>query len=150
MGAELDGILRDEALVVLVCSALQAEGKTTSAISLARTHALSGANTLLIDADLRKPNVERTTGCRSEVGFLDYLMAWGTPERLMPAAAHDPLSPLVILTAGERSAIPTDQLINSKAFHLLVNNLKKEFDIIIIDSPPSLAGRRYAVSGAPR
>jgi polysaccharide biosynthesis transport protein len=80
MGAEFDGILRDEALVVLVCSALQAEGKTTSAISLARTYALSGANTLLIDADLRKPNVERTTGCRSEVGFLDYLMAWGTPE----------------------------------------------------------------------
>ncbi len=150
MGAELDGILRDEALVVLVCSALQAEGKTTSAISLARTYALSGANTLLIDADLRKPNVERTTGCRSEVGFLDYLMAWGSPEGLMPAAAHDPLSPLVILTAGERSAIPTDQLINSKAFHLLVNNLKKEFDIIIIDSPPLLpvVDTRYLVRHA--
>ena len=147
--AKGDGV-QSGAGVILVCSALQAEGKTTTAIALARTYALSGAHTLLIDADLRKPTLAQNLRCASPVGLLDYLVAWGTPDAPAPEAALDPLSPLVVLTAGERSAIPTDQLINSKALQELIENLRREFDVIIIDTPPLLpvVDTRYLVRHA--
>lgn len=124
--------------IILVSSALQAEGKTTTAISLARTYALSGARTLLIDADLRKPTVGPLLSCASPVALMDYLVSWDTPEARAPEAVHDPLSPLMVLTAGPRSSIPTDQLINSKAFNMLLKQLVGELDVIVIDSPPLL------------
>ena len=124
--------------IILVCSALQAEGKTTTAIALARTYALAGARTLLIDADLRKPTVGLRLSCTSTIGLLDYLVGWSTPAAPSPEATHDPISPLMVLTAGARSSIPTDQLINSKAFNLLLKELRPELDMIIIDSPPLL------------
>ena len=138
MGMERAATPREGAGIILVCSALKAEGKTTIAIALARTYALSGARTLLIDADLRKPAVDQLLGCKSPVGLLDYLVSWGKPEAHAPEPAQDPASPLVVLTAGLRSSIPTDQLINSKAFQVLLKTLTPEFDIIIIDSPPLL------------
>ena len=138
LGIERSTRQRDGAGVILVCSALQAEGKTTTAIALARTYALSGARTLLMDADMRKPTVEQRLSCTSPVGLLDYLVSWGKPDVRAPEAAQDPASPLIVLTAGARSPIPTDQLINSKAFQLLIKSLLPEFDMIIIDSPPLL------------
>ena len=138
LGMQTTVSARANAGIILVCSALQAEGKTTTAIALARTYALSGARTLLLDADLRKPSVEVRMGCSSEVGLLDYLTSWGTGAALAPLAAQDPLSPLVVLTAGGRSSVPTDQLINSKAFDQLIKGLMAEFDMIVIDSPPLL------------
>lgn len=138
MGMEQASTPRAGAGVILICSALQAEGKTTTAVSLARTYALSGMRTLLIDADLRKPAVESRLGVASPVGLLDYLVSWGVPDAMQPQPALDPLSPLVVLTAGERSSVPTDQLINSRAFQALLKGLVREFDIILIDSPPLL------------
>ncbi len=126
------------ASVILVCSALPAEGKSTSAIALARTYALAGARTMLIDADLRKPSLELVLSCKSTVGLLEYLVGAGKTEAQSAEAVHDFLSPLLVLTAGERSSVPTDQLINSKAFNQLLKQLAPDFDVIVIDSPPIL------------
>lgn len=129
---------RGGAGIILVCSALQAEGKTTTAIALARTYALSGANTLLLDADLRKPSVELGMNCASKIGLLDFLISCGTTSPRAPVTAKDPLSPLRVMTAGARSSVPTDVLINGKAFGLLIKSLSAEYDMIIIDSTPLL------------
>lgn len=124
--------------VILVCSALQAEGKTTTAIALARTYAMSGARTLLIEADLRKPAIAGRLGIESKVGLLDYLVSAGADAITQMEAAADPYSPLLVLMAGERSSAPTDQMINSVAFRNLLEVAILNFDIVILDSPPLL------------
>lgn len=52
--------------------------------------------------------------------------------------AEDPISPVVVLPAGPRSAIPTDQLLISKRFQSIMDIAAGTFDIIIIGSPPLL------------
>ena len=127
-----------QARVILIASALQAEGKTTAAIALARTYALSGASVLLIDADLRNPSVEPRLVETTSVGLLDYLLSWGSATPHLPQAVEDPLTSLVVLSAGVRSVVPTDQLFNGKAWQQLLASLKPDFDVILIDSPPLL------------
>lgn len=132
------GPARPGGRVVLVCSALPAEGKTTTALSLARTYALAGVRTLLIDADLRKPAVAARLGIEPGIGLHDYLTSWGRKEGVTLQAVPDPQSPLIVLTAGERSAVPTDQLINSTAFKSLLDEATSSLDVVILDSPPLL------------
>lgn len=124
--------------VVLITSALPAEGKSTTAISLARTYAMAGAHTLLIDADLRKPTIATRMGVECEVGLFEYLSKNGGSDTNELKAVQDPLSQLTMLTAGKRSTVPTDQLINSVAFRSLIKVARDNFDVIIIDSPPLL------------
>ncbi len=124
--------------VIIACSALPAEGKTSCALALARTYALAGMRTLLVDADLRKPGIARRIGASSTTGLLDYLLHQGALGAATLETAEDPLSPLAVLTAGERSTVPTGQLIDSRAFHGLLGAAVRSFDIVVLDSPPLL------------
>lgn len=126
------------ARVILVCSALQAEGKTTTAIALARTYALSGSRTLLIDADLRRPSVAGRLGLGETAGLIDFLTHARLDETRNIKTAIDPLSSLVVMGAGARSSMPTDQLLNSDSFRAMLDVVATRFDIVIIDSPPLL------------
>lgn len=123
--------------VILVCSALQAEGKSTTAIALARTYALAGIKTLLIDADMRKPTVGKRLGLPVEAGLIDFVSSGdGDMTHLNPR--RDAQSPLVVITAGERSSKPTDQLLNGGAFQSVIDAARERFDVIVLDSPPIL------------
>lgn len=124
--------------VILVCSALQAEGKSTTAIALARTYALAGVKTLLIDADMRKPTIARRMGIEGNSGLIGFVSPYKANEKRDIEPENDPLTSLVVIPAGERSSSPTDQLINSEAFKTLINLAVKNFDIVILDSPPLL------------
>lgn len=124
--------------VILVCSALPAEGKTTSALALARTYAASGIDTLLIDGDLRKPSLHGYLGVESETGLLSFLRDTGTHPETTLHPIRDPLGPLTVITAGPRSNEPTDQLLGGKSFSYLIKAAKREFGVIIFDSPPLL------------
>jgi len=140
-----------QASVILVCSALPAEGKSTSALTLARTYAVAGQNTLLIEADLRKPVLARQLGFKNAPGGLLSLIGSGSEreERAIVTVA-DPLSPLSILVAGGRSTMPTDQMLGSQGFQVIVAAARRNFDVIVIDSPPLLpvADTRYLAQGA--
>lgn len=124
--------------VILVCSALQAEGKSTTAIALARTYAMAGIKTLLIDADMRKPTIGPRLDVDDNPGLIRYINRPRGQEDFTVEPARDPLSQLVVIPAGPRSSTPTDQLLNGKAFRTLINLAQKSFDIIILDSPPLL------------
>ena len=124
--------------IILVSSALSGEGKTTSALALARTYALAGKRTLLIDADLRKPSVHRQLGYEPDVGFLDYLRNPETSGLTGSFYARDPASPLALIMGAARSDVPTDQLLNSATFETLLDQARDVYDIVIIDSPPLL------------
>lgn len=124
--------------IILVSSALSGEGKTTSALALARTYALAGKRTLLIDADLRKPSIHRHLGYEPDVGFLDYLRNPEASGLSGSFYARDPASPLALIMGAARSDVPTDQLLNSSTFEALLDQARDVYDIIIIDSPPLL------------
>ncbi|MCA3445167.1 MAG: polysaccharide biosynthesis tyrosine autokinase [Rhodobacter sp.] len=125
--------------VILICSALPGEGKTTSAIAIARTYAVSGQRTLLIDCDLRKPSVATYINAQPQQdGLIDYLVSTITDAEQMIRPMMDQGSNLMVITAGTRSSQPTDQLVNSPRFAALLEAVRDAWDVIILDSPPLL------------
>lgn len=123
--------------VVMVCSAIPGEGKTTTALALARAYALSGQRTLLIDADMRRPSVHKLLQIESEYGLFDYLSNPADTKALSAVLSKDDISGLDVLVGAHGSNVPTDQLFASKRFSALINSARKHFDVIIIDTPPA-------------
>ncbi|WP_375450524.1 GumC family protein [uncultured Devosia sp.] len=126
----------DECSIVVVTSTLPGEGKTTTALSLARSYALTGKRTLLVDADLRKPTVHKALGMEPSRGLLDYLLDQSNSFEIRSVLSKDPLTNLTVLVGGRRSDVPTDQLISDGSFQRLLNASRKTFDVVVIDSPP--------------
>jgi polysaccharide biosynthesis transport protein len=124
------------ASVVLVCSSVPGEGKSTSAISLARTYALSGKRTILIDCDLRKPSIAKYLRLDDASGLMDYLSSDDPNVQLTTIV--DTVTQLVIVPAGSKNGKPTDQIVNSERFAWLIDVIRTEFEVVVIDSPPIL------------
>jgi polysaccharide biosynthesis transport protein len=124
--------------IILVTSSLPDEGKTTTALALARTYALSGRKTLLIDADLRKPSLHRHLGYEPQSGFRDYLQDSSNSNPVGSFYARDPASPLALILGAVRSEFATDQLLSSATFEMLLDQARDVYDVVIIDTPPLL------------
>lgn len=122
--------------VLMVTSTSPNEGKTTVALSLARSYALSGRTTLLIDCDLRKPSIHRQLGLEPSQGLIDYLSSTNAPPELMSIMSTDSLTGLTTMVGSRRSDIPTDQLLAGRSFQKLLTAARKIFDVIVLDTPP--------------
>ncbi len=120
--------------VLLVTSAVPAEGKTVVATSLARLAARSGRRVIIIDADFRRPAVTPTMGVAASAGIVDVLDGRLPLERCI---VNDPSSQAVILPGAQRSTNPSD-LITSNVLEKLIATLRGEYDLIIVDSAPLL------------
>jgi polysaccharide biosynthesis transport protein len=120
--------------VFLVSSAVAKEGKTTVAVNLASTLAMSGSRVLLVDADLRRSSVHSVLGVRVKPGLLELLNKKASPEE----AIVDTRTPnLFVLPAGDSEA-NTDFFLPPSARELL-NDLAARYDYVIIDTAPVLA-----------
>lgn len=132
---------------IAVTSTNPAEGKSTTALALARAFSLSQVSVLLIDADLRKPTLHHLTGLSPEMGLIDYLTdpaATGPTEALL---SQDPVSSVTMITGRGRAFQETDQLLGSETFRTLVQAAREAFDIVILDTPPvgPVVDARYLV-----
>lgn len=121
--------------VAMVCSAMPGEGKTSIALALARTYALSGQRTLLIDADMRQPSVHKLLGLNVQKGLFDYLHQAGIAPPMTQIFSKDPLSVLDVIVGTPTKDAPTDQLLASKRFATVIDSATRHFDVIIIDTP---------------
>ena len=120
---------------ILVASALQAEGKTTTAINLAIALAKRKHNVLLVDGDLRNPSVLQALGMESvEHGVADLLSGkCKIDEILMPYKDN---KHLVLLPAGTPVDNPTELWSGAEAKEMF-RMLRDKCDFIIVDVPPS-------------
>ena len=121
--------------IVMVCSTVPNEGKSTVAAALATSAALSDKSVLLIDGDLRNPSTTNRFGLGSHAGLVDLLSGAVPPQAAF--AKHD-AAPITILGAGTATTNPTD-IISSQKMAQLLQVLAKQYDLIIIDCPPLLA-----------
>jgi len=116
--------------VIHVTSARSSEGKTTIAISLAISAAVSGLKVVLVDADLRHPSASRFFELEREKGLVDLLTS---------AASNDVLmfrkDKLMVIPAGSKSLNPPD-ILGSERMRALIAHLKERFDYVVVDAPP--------------
>ena len=135
-----------------VTSASPQEGKTTVAVNLAITMAQAGMKTLLIGSDMRKPAVAKAFGIESSPGLTDVLLGNYTWRDVLKTITDiivgkmsldevmltPGLDNLHIITSGTHPPNPAE-LIDSKRLVDLIESVKKEYDIVIFDTPPVLS-----------
>jgi capsular exopolysaccharide synthesis family protein len=129
--------LSDAASIIMVTSANAGEGKTTVAVSLARSYAISGQSTILIDADLRRPNVHKELGLEPSDALANYLGSSGTPgDDIAPLMHIDELSKARIIIGSNIRGATAGQVVSGERFARLLNNASRLFDVVIVDTPP--------------
>lgn len=119
-----------------VSSPSPGEGKSTTAANLGVVMAQSGLATVVIDADLRKPTQNRIFGVENHTGLTTLLTH---PEQSWTEVAKKVALPgLFLIPSGPIPPNPSD-LLSSDRFARLVEKIKDEADLVIIDSPPVLS-----------
>ncbi|MGW0232032.1 polysaccharide biosynthesis tyrosine autokinase [Actinopolymorpha singaporensis] len=120
--------------VFVLTSSVPDEGKTSTACNLAITLAQAGKRVVLVEGDLRRPRIAEYLGLEPAIGLTTVLIGrvalstalqeWGTPG-------------LSVLTSGQLPPDPAE-LLQSKAMAGVVDELRRSFDVVLIDSPPLL------------
>ncbi|GAA3530699.1 polysaccharide biosynthesis tyrosine autokinase [Nocardioides daeguensis] len=119
---------------LVITSAVPGEGKTMTSTNLAVALAQTGRNTLIIDADLRRPRVASTLGLDPAIGLTTALV--GKTEIHDAIQVHE-ASGLHVLASGAKPPNPTE-ILQSKITHDLIRRLRSSYDMVIIDAPPLL------------
>lgn len=129
----LSGTSREQATTILVTSPGTLEGKTTLVSNLGIVMAQAGQRTLIVDADLRKPMQHRVFAKNGhDQGLTDVLGGKVTREEAIRSTEVDGLD---VLESGRHVSNPSE-LLNSKGFATLLEQLKGNYDRILVDSPP--------------
>lgn len=119
--------------VLAVTSSIAGEGKTTMSVNTALAFAEMGNQVLLVDADLRRPNVANVLGLENAVGLASVLVDAVTfDDAVISTAGVD------VLTAGEHVPNPA-QLLASQKMTELVESLRPRYDFVVIDTAPLLS-----------
>ncbi|MCB1609272.1 MAG: polysaccharide biosynthesis tyrosine autokinase, partial [Xanthomonadales bacterium] len=117
---------------LLVTSPSAAEGKSTTAIALARNFAQLGRRVLLIDGDLRNPSLHRILGTDNSVGLSNYLSGKIKPAQSIKGTKTPRLT---LIPSGPMPPNPAELLAGPKMLSLITLASEK-FDQVIIDGPP--------------
>lgn len=118
--------------IIIFTSAVPGEGKTTVCINAAITFAQTGARVLLIDSDLRIPKLHKYFGIDGKTGFSDVLGGFANIQSvIVPIKEYN----LDCIPGGQIPPNPAE-LLGSKTTENLLDELKKLYDYIIIDTPP--------------
>lgn len=122
--------------IMLFTSATPSEGKTTAATNLAAVLAQGDSRVLLIDADLRRPNVHHRFGLNGRLGLTTLLTGATTLEQTIQ---HVPEIPnLDVIASGPVPPLPTEMLA-SESMRSLLKRVAGLYTHVIIDSPPILS-----------
>lgn len=117
--------------VAVVTSALQSEGKSTTATNLALSFAELGKRTLLVDCDLRRPKLGRLLNLSAPAGLSNVLM----DPRLLETALIRDFGGVDVILAGDIPPNPSE-LLASARMEKLLEQMKEQYEYIFLDTPP--------------
>ncbi|NEP50760.1 MAG: polysaccharide biosynthesis tyrosine autokinase [Moorea sp. SIO3C2] len=120
---------------VAISSSMPGDGKSTISLFLAQTAAAMGKKVLLVDADMRKPQVHPRLQLPNECGLSNLIAHSLSPEEVINDQL--PIPGLSVLTAGKLPPDPT-KLLSSEKMKGLIKYFEEMFDLIIYDTPPVL------------
>ena len=121
--------------VLALTSALPGEGKTTTAVNLALTLCQRGLSVCLVDADLRRPQLHEIFHVPREPGLSEVLKGLRTFESASRPMQIGEGPQLAVLTAGA-PGLSAPALVGSTRMRTLLNELRNQFDLVILDTPP--------------
>ena len=124
----------EELKTILVTSSTSGEGKSTTAANLGVVFAQEGKRVLIIDGDLRKPTLHQTFKTFNKVGLSNVL---ARKAAFYEAVQETFIVGLYVLTSGPIPPNPAE-LLSSKVLDILIQDAKRDYDIIIFDAPPLL------------
>jgi capsular exopolysaccharide synthesis family protein len=128
----------------VVTSAVQGEGKTSTATNLAVAFAQAGKKVILVDADFRHPSLHRFFGRRQNIGLGNFILGNLPEEDLVTATS---LPNLAVVCSGPLPPNPSE-LLGSPLMDRALKRLDEFADLVIIDTPPILAVTDAAVLAA--
>lgn len=128
---------------ILVTSARPLEGKTTVATNLAVTMMLSKKRVLIVDTDLRRPNLHEIFEVDNDIGFADLLQGNHNISELIQSipmfeSFEEETISIDLITSGKANQNLFHQM-NAEQFKSHIAQMKKSYDLTIFDSPPVLA-----------
>jgi capsular exopolysaccharide synthesis family protein len=129
--------LMDRPRSILITSARPEEGKTTTAWALAKAAAGRDIRVLLIDADMRSGRKMQAARSVTVAGLADVLRGQADMRDVVQRNPHS--ANLTLLPAGHPKGIPT-RLLALDSFNELLETSTQDYDLVIIDSPPSFVG----------
>jgi polysaccharide biosynthesis transport protein len=119
---------------VVISSATPEDGKSTIAAYLAQVAGSMGNRVLLVDAEMRRPQIHHRMGLQNNRGLSDLLVSNASPREFI-VEANDNVD---VLTAGQLPPDPV-ALLSSNRMQQLMEQFGREYDVVIYDTPP-LAG----------
>ena len=122
----------EKSKVIVVTSSLQSEGKSITAANLAISYAQTDRKVLIIDCDLRRPKMARLLQINNPIGLSNLLM---DPFLKSAAIVSSGLPNLDVLMSGDIPPNPSE-LLSSPRMQKLLQDLRNEYDFIILDTPP--------------
>ncbi|WP_337865921.1 polysaccharide biosynthesis tyrosine autokinase [Ignavibacterium sp.] len=120
---------------ILITSPAPQEGKSTISINLGGSFALANKKTLIVDADLRRPQLHKVFERDKIPGVVDYLVGNAKLEEIIHRTKVDNL---FFITSGTIPPNPAEMLDSSEMINFL-SKVREMFDYVIIDSPPIVA-----------
>lgn len=117
--------------VLLVTSSIIGEGSSVTTANLAKALSSSHRNVLIIDADLRKPSINKLFNVENTNGLTELLLGEKSFENVVKNINKN----ISIITAGEKNVNPVE-LLDSKEMDELLKEAKEKYDYILIDTPP--------------
>ena len=125
--------LLDKRIAVVVTSAVRSEGRTTGVCNLALAFAESGLDVVLVEADLRNPRVADYLGLDDGAGLSDVLAG----EAEVPDVIRNWRGKLDVVLAGQSNSSP-GRLLASAVLTDIINRLRPDYDVVLIDVPAVL------------
>lgn len=119
---------------ILVTSALPGEGKSTTVANTAIVLAQTGARTLILDLDMRRPTMAKKFGLRDQEGMSTFLS--GNSD--LSSQVQETRFPNLYLVAAGPPAPNPSELVGAQRMRSGLEVLQQHFDYIVIDSPPCL------------
>lgn len=129
--------------LVLVTSPAPRDGKSMVSANLAISYASAGYRTVLLDADVRRGHAEEMFGVQRSPGLADYLRGEATAEEIQQETQIDGLT-MVAKGTGRNLNL---ELLDSATMDALLQSLKSDFDVVVLDAPPLAAGADALVLG---